>query len=125
MKLISFSFYIFVSGVVLLYYILPRRFQWLILTLASVMFYATYGIEQFPLILLGTAIAYFAARWIQDIYDAPEGGSPAERKAKARGVLVWTAAALVILLVFVKAGGILLRASSACFKAAEKAEPFR
>lgn len=73
--------------------------------MASVMFYATYGIEQFPLILLGTAIAYFAARWIQDIYDAPEGGSPAERKAKARGVLVWTAAALVILLVFVKAGG--------------------
>lgn len=109
MSFVSIPFYVFAAVTALLYYVFPRRFQWLVLTLASVMFYATYGIKQILFIFAGTLIAYFAARWMQDIYDAPEGGPKAERKAECRGILLWMAAALVLLLVYAKAGNRVLQ----------------
>lgn len=104
MSLMSLPFYVLVGVTVLLYYLLPHRFQWIVLTLASVMFYATYGIEQFMFIILGTVIAYFAARWIQAIYDDPKERSKAEQKAEARLFLLVVAGGLVFLLVYAKTG---------------------
>ncbi len=109
MNLASAFFVLFSAAIIFLYYSFPRRFQWLILTLASVMFYATYGIEHFLFVILGTVIAYFAARWIQSIYDASEGGAPAERKTEARSILLWMSAALALLLIYAKVGAFLIQ----------------
>lgn len=104
MRLTSLPFYIFAAVVMLLYYVLPHRFQWIVLTLASVIFYATYGVEQFAFLGFAALIAYFAARWIQAIYDAASDASPVARKTEARGLAVWLSAALVLLLIYAKAG---------------------
>ncbi|MBR1486744.1 MAG: hypothetical protein IJ597_05770, partial [Synergistaceae bacterium] len=45
----------------LLYYVLPRRAQWLVMLFMSLAFYTTYGIEHFPFIISASLIAYFAA----------------------------------------------------------------
>lgn len=109
MNLISLPFFALTAGTVVLYYALPGCFQWIVLLLASVLFYATYGIAQFIPMLLAAIAAYLAARWIQKIYDAEEGGTAAERKAKSNGNLLFAVAVLVILLLYAKTGNWVLQ----------------
>jgi len=102
---IEITFWVFAAVTVLLYYVLPKRCQWLVLLLSSIVFYATYGLAQFIPMLLAALAAYLAARRIQRIYDAETGGTAAERKAKCKGKLLFAAAVLVILLLYAKVGG--------------------
>lgn len=109
MSLTSLPFFLLTTATVLLYYILPKRCQWIVLLLSSVAFYATYGFAQFVPMLLAAIAAYFAAKWIQEIYDAEEGGTAAERKAKCKGNLLFAVAVLVILLLYAKLGNRVLQ----------------
>ena len=52
MSLISLPFFLLTAATVLLYYTLPKHSQWVILLIASLAFYATYGLAQFfPMLL--------------------------------------------------------------------------
>ncbi|MBQ4313089.1 MAG: MBOAT family protein, partial [Clostridia bacterium] len=55
--------------VVVLYYIVPKRFQWCLLLLASYAFYLFSGIKQVVFILATTAITYFAGIIMQKMRD--------------------------------------------------------
>lgn len=109
MTLTGIPFFVLAVATVLLYYTLPKRGQWVILLLASLAFYATYGLEQFIPMLLAAIAAYLAARRIQEVYDAEEGGTAAERKAKSKGNLLFAVAVLVILLLYAKLGNWVLQ----------------
>ena len=109
MSFVSIPFYLFAVVTALLYYIFPKRFQWVILLLASMVFYATYGFAQFIPMLLASVAAYLAAKWIQEVYDAEEGGTAAERKVRCKSHLLFAAAVLVILLLYAKLGTWLLQ----------------
>ena len=109
MSLISLPFFLLTTATVLFYYILPKRWQWIILLVSSLIFYATYGLAQFIPMLLAAIAAYLAARWIQEAYDAEEGGTAAERKARSRGNLLFAVAVLVILLLYAKLGNWVLQ----------------
>lgn len=60
----SVAFLVFLPSVVLLYYLLPQKFRWLLLLLCSYLFYAWWRVEYLPLILLSTVVDYWAARKI-------------------------------------------------------------
>lgn len=109
MSLISLPFFLLTTATVLFYYILPKRWQWIILLVSSLIFYATYGLAQFIPMLLAAIAAYLAARWIQEAYDAEEGGTAAERKAGSKGNLLFAVAVLVILLLYAKLGNWVLQ----------------
>lgn len=72
MSFISIPFYAFAALTVLLYYLFPRRAQWIILLIASLVFYTSYSIGLFPFIFSATLIAWFAARKMASVYDEAE-----------------------------------------------------
>ena len=103
MSLIEMRFFIFAAVVVLLYYILPKKIQWLVLLAASAAFYLTYGWEMLPFLLASAAIAYFAGRKIEQ-FQAAFHKDVAGYKKKSRPVLLTAVALLVALLLYAKAG---------------------
>lgn len=109
MNFLSISFYLLAALTVLLYYALPKRWQWIVLLVSSVIFYSTYGLEQFFPMLLAAVLAYLAAKWIQEVYDAEEGGTAAERKTKCKGILLLAVAVLLLLLIYAKLGNWVLQ----------------
>lgn len=64
MSFVSLSFALFVSIVVLIFYIVPKRFQWIVLLIASYVFYSFFDIRYFIYILTTTITVYLAAKYI-------------------------------------------------------------
>lgn len=64
MTLTSFPFLIFAAVTVLLYYLLPKRCQWVVLLTASFLFYAAAGGWYLPFILVTILSTYLLARLI-------------------------------------------------------------
>lgn len=54
----SFTFLLFFAALVAVYYILPHRFRWALLVLASLFFYAVFNVY-YVLLLLGTALVIY------------------------------------------------------------------
>ena len=102
-------FYIFAAAVVLVYYVLPKKGQWLVLLAASLGFYATYGLEMLPYMLASSVIAYGGGLWITKLQTVERDWKPAERKLKTKRVLLLCVAALVLLLAYAKVGTWVLR----------------
>ncbi len=61
MSFTSLLFVVFVACVLLVYYIVPARFQWLVLLLASVIFYLKYDIKAGIFIVLSTILVWAGA----------------------------------------------------------------
>ena len=88
----SFGFLAFFAAFVPLYYLTAHRYRWLLLTAASLGFYATFNVEYLALLFAVSAVAYGVGRLI----DRP--GPVAGR----RGVLGGAIAAIVVLLAVAK-----------------------
>ena len=102
MSFVSFQFIIFLAGLILLYYVLPKKVQWMLLLVGSIAFY-TYSGPKY-LIFMGITIltTYGAAVWIESIWGRQDawvkehkGITREEKKAykagmtrRAKGVLV-------------------------------------
>ena len=102
MSLTGSHFFLFAVLVVLLYYILPKKCQWLVLLAASLVFYITYGWEKLPFLVVSAAIAWFAGRKMETIQQTAD--DPAEGKRRCKQVLLTAVALLVALLAYAKAG---------------------
>ncbi len=60
----SYEFILFAAALFVLYYIIPKRFQWWLLLLASYVFYSFAGLGYLAYILATTLSTYFASRRI-------------------------------------------------------------
>ena len=60
----SYEFILFIVILFALYYIMPKRFQWMLLLLASYVFYSFAGIGYLAYILLTTLSTYLASKRI-------------------------------------------------------------
>ena len=70
MTYFSLPFFLFVAGLVLVYFVTPKRFQWYVLLIASYIFYWLNS-ARLLFILLGTSLfTYFIGQWIQNVSDA-------------------------------------------------------
>ena len=68
MSFASMSFIIFLLAVFLLYYIVPKKIQWIVLLIASAAFYVSYGWQKAGFILAATLMAWIGGLWINRIY---------------------------------------------------------
>ena len=60
----SLSFLVFFPTVVLLYYLIPHRFRWVLLLLASYVFYGYWKIEYLALIVISTLVDFSVGRYL-------------------------------------------------------------
>ena len=81
MSFTSFSFLLYIGIALALYYIIPRRGQWVLLLIASCGFYLYSGLDNFCFILLTTASTYGTAR-IVDRTQALFDRKKAKQKSK-------------------------------------------
>lgn len=58
MTFISIEFLLFLTLIVGTYYMVPDRYRWVLLLLASYVFYATLSVQFIPLLLISTAFTY-------------------------------------------------------------------
>ena len=69
MSITSFTFILFVFAVMIVYYLIPRKWQWTVLLAASCIFYLMGGKKAFLFVLITAASVYFAARLMQNMSD--------------------------------------------------------
>ncbi len=69
MALNSLAFIAFLALVLLVYYIVPKKFQWIVLLVASYGFYLTSGVENVLFIVSTTIFTYLSGLWMQKIRD--------------------------------------------------------
>ena len=104
MGFVELRFFLFAASVVFLYYILPKRIQWIVLLISSIIFYSTYGWEKLPFLLASTAIAWQAGLKIAKIQTA-YSENKAESKRRSKRVLLVAMALLIFLMLYAKIGG--------------------
>lgn len=69
MALNSLAFIAFLALVLLVYYIVPKKFQWVVLLIASYGFYLTSGIKNVVFIICTTIFTYLSGLWMQKVRD--------------------------------------------------------
>ncbi|NLK75082.1 MAG: MBOAT family protein [Clostridiales bacterium] len=85
----SYEFLIFVLVLVILYYLIPKRFQWMLLLVAGYVFYSYAGIQYLAYIIATTVTTYLASRkiyYIQqqtDTYIKENKGSLTRQERKS------------------------------------------
>ncbi len=114
MNYTSLFFYLFACMSMLLYF-LVWKYQWIVLLVFSIVFYASWGVEKLPFVLVSAWIAWMSGSLIGLRYRKTNEGSK-ELKIQARcyarivaGVAI---AHLLALLLYVKAGSLLVRSLS-------------
>lgn len=65
----SFLFLVFFTVLVIVYYLIPHRFHWVLLVAASLYFYSTFNVNYVLLLLVSTSIAYAAGLGIGAIQE--------------------------------------------------------
>lgn len=65
MTFISIEFLLFLAITVFIHYLIPHRFRWILLVVASYVFYASVSIQFVPLLLASTAFTYFTGMIIE------------------------------------------------------------
>ncbi|MDE6516714.1 MAG: MBOAT family protein, partial [Acetatifactor sp.] len=80
----SYAFLGFIAALFLLYYLIPRRFQWKLLLAASYLFYFIAGPSWLLYILATTVTTYFAALWIEKAGQQKKAYLKAHREQLSR-----------------------------------------
>lgn len=65
MAITSFTYILFLAAVFLVYYTVPKRFQWLVLLAGSFVFYLSCGIREALYVLITASSIYGATVWMQ------------------------------------------------------------
>ena len=69
MALNSLTFLFFLAAVVAVYYIVPKKYQWVVLLVASYGFYLSSGLKHVVYIIGTTLFTYFCSHWMQKLRD--------------------------------------------------------
>jgi len=91
MSFSSTIFYLFFILVVIIHYLLPKKYRWVVLLVASYIFCVSADVKFGLLLLVSTTISYFAGLWIDQAQD---------RKIKKRFMLLGVIANTALLFVF-------------------------
>ena len=69
MSITSLTFVVFAFAIFALYYLIPKRLQWVLLLVASVIFYTAGGIQSAGYVVITATSIYIAARAMQKLAD--------------------------------------------------------
>lgn len=70
MSITSFTYILFLSAVFIVFFIVPKRFQWIVLLLASGVFYLSCGAKEAIYVLITASTIYGATIWMEHLADA-------------------------------------------------------
>ena len=98
MTFISLQFLLFLGIVVVLYYICPKKIQWLFLLLASYTFYFFSGITPLLFVVSSTCLVYLCGVWMKRVIDTHKKKSEAKKINKR----------ILLLAVFIEFGVLLV-----------------
>ena len=80
MAFTSFAFLVFITAVVIIYYVTPKNYRWVVLLLASYAYYLEASAKSFVFILLTTIVTFYGAKVIGK-YETDHKAYLAEHKA--------------------------------------------
>ena len=69
MSFLSFTFAIFLLCALFVYYIAPKKYQWIVLLAANTVFYLFSGIAHIVFIVASSLITFFGAKIVSDINE--------------------------------------------------------
>lgn len=69
MSVISYTFFAFLAITILLYYIVPKKMQWIVLFIASIYFYLLAGIQYLAVVIVTACVVYVSALCMQKNLD--------------------------------------------------------
>ena len=69
MGYISFLFAVLLVASLIIYYIIPKKYQWVVLLLSSILFYASYELKYFAFLLFNILITFLSAIYIGKAAD--------------------------------------------------------
>lgn len=101
MSIISNGFFIFTICSIVLYYIVPAKYQSWVLLLVSLLFYVSYGIKPVLFILFATIVTYATGVIIDNIYSE-SAESPDKTRKKCRRMLIVAMLLVIGILAFLK-----------------------
>lgn len=106
MTFTSLAFWGFTAVLIAAYYLLPRRMQWALLLLASLVFYSTFSLKAIVYLLSTALIAYLFALSLNRCHSKkpPSGTRDAKKRHKRRLRLILSTALIFVVgaLVFLK-----------------------
>lgn len=125
MSINGLKFLLFAFAAVVVYYLFPKRFRWIVLFAASVGFYLTYGIRVAGYLALTVVFTYLFGLWLEKIArfkataETKEARKQAKRKNDRKKRLVLSAALLANFasLIVLKYSGFLVSCVNAIFSA--------
>lgn len=87
MSLSSFFFILFLFFVLIAYYLVPKKYQWLVLLISSYAFYLFSGIDHVIFIICTTILTFLSGLWMQKIrdkvkQDISDMGADAKKESK-------------------------------------------
>lgn len=65
MSLTSIYFFLFMTALIIIYFIVPKKVRWIVLLVGSCYFYLAGGLDIFCIACATVAITYFAAIWME------------------------------------------------------------
>lgn len=84
MAFVSGSFLIFILLVCIVYFLVPKKMQWLVLLVASYIFYAFSGIKLLIFLILTTVVTFYTGRWLGKVNEQTSAYLDAEKKNLTR-----------------------------------------
>ena len=120
MGVVSLIFIAFVILVTLFYFIVPDKLKWIVLIVASLGFYATWGYEKIPFVLMATWIAWIAGSLINqryincdkkciDVFEEDKKKNISKARRSCKYVLVVSIILLLSMLLYVKIGTLIAK----------------
>lgn len=106
MSLTTLGFLLFVGLLVFIYYLIPKKFQWILLLIANIIFYCSFGMMVLGYIIATIITVFFAAGALQNLQ---------KKDKKRKFILVMTIIFNFGLLAFVKYTNFLLENIDAIF----------
>ena len=103
----DYIFLLFLFGLILLYYICPLKFRWMLLLLANILFFCTWGIEMLPFVLVTVLITWLATNLMEKQYalatSETNGITQPEARKKNKKVLIIAIVLILFALFYSKA----------------------
>ena len=85
MSILSLQFLLFLLGATALYFVVPKKWQWIILFIANILFYLSFGVKYIGYILFTAIITYWAAIKLETVgqegKEAVAAAAPADKKS--------------------------------------------
>lgn len=86
MSILSLQFLFFVLGVMLLYFMIPKKWQWIVLFIANILFYLSFGVKYIGYILFTSIVTYWAALKLDAVSDESKKSIAATDSASKKSV---------------------------------------